>query len=90
MALPVKIASVFEYWSIGKLECWKKQKPVFQFELVLSLFHYSTTPAGCRKRVMSIEAPSGGSPKPGSLGPDSFYHYLFISAAMESHSILIT
>ncbi|MGB6928170.1 MAG: hypothetical protein WBH05_03025, partial [Syntrophobacteria bacterium] len=28
-------------------------------------------PADCRKRGKTIEAPSGGSPKPGPLGPDS-------------------
>jgi hypothetical protein len=29
------------------------------------------TPVDCRKRGKSIEVPSGGSPKPGPLGPDS-------------------
>jgi len=31
----------------------------------------SITPAGCRKRGKTLQAPSGGSPKPGPLGPDS-------------------
>jgi hypothetical protein len=30
------------------------------------------TSADCRKGGKSIEVPSGGSPKPGLLGPDSF------------------
>ena len=50
---------------------WQKRKPEFQLELVLSVLHYSTTPADCRKRGKTIESPSGGSPKPGPLGPDS-------------------
>jgi hypothetical protein len=44
MALPVKMKrgfGVLEYWSIGVLE---KDKTEIQFELVLSLFHYSTAP----------------------------------------------
>jgi hypothetical protein len=33
------------------------------------------TSADCRKGGKSIEVPSGGSPKPGLLGPDSL-HFL--------------
>jgi hypothetical protein len=59
------------FWSTGVLECWQKLKPEFQRELVLSLLHHSITPAACRKMGKTIEAPSGGSPKSGPLGPDS-------------------
>gem|GEM_PF-1266123 len=45
------------------MECWQKRKPEFQLELVLSLLHYSITPADCRMRGKSIESPSGGNPK---------------------------
>jgi hypothetical protein len=29
MALPVQVRTLLEYWSIGVLECWQKQKPEF-------------------------------------------------------------
>jgi len=62
-----------EYWSIGVLA---RAKSEFQIELIFfntPLLHHSITPADCRKRGKTIEAPSGGGPKPGPLGAD----YLF-------------
>ena len=42
MALPVQVRALLEYWRIGVLV---KMKARIQFELVLSLLHYSTTPS---------------------------------------------
>ena len=61
---------VLEYWSIGVLA-----KRKLTFDLNWS-FHYSTTPPLHHSRRLpqvgkSMGAPSGGSPKPGPLGPDS-------------------
>ncbi|MGD9168396.1 MAG: hypothetical protein PVH33_16895, partial [Syntrophobacterales bacterium] len=41
-ALPVQVRTLLEYWSIGVLECWQKQKPEFNLNWFL---HYSTTPS---------------------------------------------
>jgi hypothetical protein len=69
MTLAAKIASC--YWSTGVLESWsagKSQNPDFNLD---ASFHYSTTPAGCRKRGKTIEDPSGSGPEPGPLSLDS-------------------
>ena len=68
-----------EYWSTGVLECWQKQKPEFSLNC---FFHYSITPplhysSRLPQGGKIIEAPSGGSPKPFLLGPDSLLTYLF-------------
>ena len=73
MALPVQVRALLEYWSIGVLECWKKGKPEFNLN---RSFHYSITPplhhsSRLEQGGKSMEAPSGGSRKPGPLGPDS-------------------
>ena len=70
MALPVHVRALLEYWSIGVLV-----KRKLTFDLNWS-FHYSITPPLHHSRRLpqvgkSMEAPSGGSPKPGPLGPDS-------------------
>jgi hypothetical protein len=73
MALPVQVRTVLEYWSIGVLECWQKRKPEcslnwsFHYSITPPLHHSSRLPQGGK----SMEAPSGGSAKPGPLGPDS-------------------
>jgi len=61
---------VLEYWSVGKSE-----SPNFNLN---AFFHYSNTPplqhsSRLPQRGKSIEAPSGGSPKPGPLGLDSLF-----------------
>ena len=69
IALPVRIAVCFvvlDYWSIGVLA----KANTTNFNLNWS-FHSSIVPADRCKRRKIIEAPSGGSPKPGPLGPDS-------------------
>ena len=71
-------------WSTGVLECWKKQKPEFQFALLLS-FHYSITPADYRKGERLLQSPPlhtivkpwlddgvRGQPKAGSFGSGFF------------------
>ena len=71
MVLPVKIVSCFgvlEHWSVGK-------NKGLNFNLNW-FFHYSITPARCRKRGKTIEAPSGGSLNPGPLGPGFFTDHL--------------
>ncbi|MGB6281510.1 MAG: hypothetical protein WBG91_14955 [Syntrophobacteria bacterium] len=60
---------VLEYWSVGKIE-----SPNFNLN---ESFHYSTTPplhhsSRLPQGGKTIEARSGGSTKPGLLGPDSF------------------
>jgi hypothetical protein len=67
MALPVQVRTLLEYWSIGVLECWQKQKPEFNLNWFLQ---YSITPplhhsSGLAQGGKSMEAPSGGSSKPG-------------------------
>ena len=73
MVLPVQVRAVLEYWSIGVLECWQKRKA--EFSLHCS-FHYSITPplhhsSRLPQGGKSMGGPSGGSAKPGPLGPDS-------------------
>jgi hypothetical protein len=73
MALPVQVRTLLEYWSIGVLKCWQKQKPEFNLNWFL---HYCITPplhhsSGLAQGGKGMEAPSGGSLKPGPLGPDS-------------------
>ena len=76
MALPVKIASCFvvlEYWSIGKSE-----RPNFNLN---ESFHYSTTPplhhsSRLPQGEKTIEAPSGGSPKPGPLARILYFDFI--------------
>jgi hypothetical protein len=73
MALSVQVRTVLEYWSIGVLECWQKPKPefslhcFFHYSITLPLHHSSRLPLGGK----TMEVPSGGSAKPGPLGPDS-------------------
>jgi hypothetical protein len=71
MALPVKIASclgVLEYWSVGKSESPNfNLNESFHYSITPPLHHSSRLPQGGK----TIETPSGGSPKPGSLGLDS-------------------
>ncbi len=61
-----------EPWSTGVLECWQKRKPEFylnwssHYSITPQLHHSSRLPQGGK----SVEARSGGSPKPGPLGPD--------------------
>jgi len=77
MALTVKIESCLEYWSIGALECWKKRKPLFQFELVFSLLHYSTTPSLQETAAKGKEYGSTLRVKP-KPGPLSFYSLVIV------------
>jgi hypothetical protein len=43
-------------WSAGVLEYWKKAEPEFQFELVFSLLHYSTTPRDLQIKKRPVDA----------------------------------
>ena len=75
MALPVQVRTLLEYWSIGVLECWQKQKPEF---ILHCSFHYSITPPLHHSSRLplggkTMEAPSGGRSKPGPLGPDFLF-----------------
>ena len=66
------------FWSTGILEYWslgKSKSPNFNLNW---FFHYSITPPHHYSRRLpqggkTIEVPSGGSPKPGPLGPDSCF-----------------
>jgi hypothetical protein len=58
---------VLEYWSFGVLE---KAKPRIQFQLVLSLLHYSTMLSQENK---TIDTYSWGGSRPGFSGLDSCY-----------------
>ena len=79
MALPVKIASgfgVLEYWSFGVLE---KTKPRIQFQLVLSLLHYSSM---LPQENKTIETYSWGGSRPGFSSLDSCYgQHLWVKEA---------
>jgi hypothetical protein len=46
--------------------------------LLFVIFNHSSTPADCPTRGKTIEDPSGGSPKPGLLCPDSLLRDMLI------------
>jgi hypothetical protein len=56
MALPVQVQTILEYWSFGVLESWQKRKPEFSLHY---FFHYSITPADCRKGERLWKPPQG-------------------------------
>jgi hypothetical protein len=67
MALPLQVRTILKYWSFGVLECWQKRKPEFSLHY---FFHYSITPPRHHSSRLpqggkTMEAPSGGSAKPG-------------------------
>ena len=69
MVLPIQVRAVLEYWSIGVLAKTKAHNKLnwsFHYSITPPLHHSSRLPQGGK----SMGGPSGGSAKPGPLGPD--------------------
>jgi len=86
MALPVQVRAFLDYWST-RLRIWEcgLRNSQIVFELCLCIFNpkseISNPKCDDSSRLeqggKSVGAPSGNSPKPGPLGPDSLFSLPF-------------